>query len=260
MIALAAVVGAVAMAAAAGLTWWSQPFDDSLTGRIDAEASGAAALPELVPVALVVLAGLGATLATRGVARRLVGLLLAAAGLLVVVRSVVALSTPPAALAGQLVRPADAAAPATGHPVGPLLALLGALAVTAAGVLVLLGRGAGRRRALGARYERHRPTAGSGSAADAGPAAGSAALAAPATGGAAATDQPAGAADDGSPGSAAGDVDARTVDWWNQLDAGADPTAARSVDAPGAQSPGRARSEPDDPARPSQDSTERELG
>ncbi|GAA2011381.1 Trp biosynthesis-associated membrane protein [Nakamurella flavida] len=250
VIALAAVLGAIAMAAAAGFTWWSQPFDDSLTGRIDATASGAATLPELVPVALVVLAGLGATLATRGVARRLVGGLLVLAGLLVGVRAVLALFTPPAALAGQLVRPATATAEATGRPWGPLIAVVGALAVVVAGLLVVTGRGVGRRRTLGARYERRRPGSRTPGASTA------SMLPVPDPGRQDGVTSTAGSGpvgpDDGSGAGGAGDAEARTVDWWNQLDSGSDPTAG----ADGRQvvtrrdGPGGGATDPSDPPEP----------
>ena len=53
----------------------------------DLTAAGADCLPELVPVALVALAGFGATLATQGWLRRLVGAILLAGGLWVAVRA-----------------------------------------------------------------------------------------------------------------------------------------------------------------------------
>ena len=52
--------------AAAGMQWWSAEYLDALTGPITVTLSGAACVPELIPLALVGLAGLGAALATSG--------------------------------------------------------------------------------------------------------------------------------------------------------------------------------------------------
>ncbi len=70
---LAALAGAGCCAGAAALTWWSAEFTDSLVGAVTTTATGSQVLPELVPVALFALAGLGAAFATRGWPRRVVG-------------------------------------------------------------------------------------------------------------------------------------------------------------------------------------------
>ncbi len=132
-----AVLGAALAAAAASLTWTTDDRAGALTGP--AQQSGADVVPELVPVALVALAGVGATFATRGWARRMVGVLVAAGGLLLAVRSAAAW----VAAAGAV------------RPLGPLLAVLSGLLVLAAGALIAAGVGA---RRLGARYDA--PTAG----------------------------------------------------------------------------------------------------
>jgi len=94
---------------------------------------GADRYPWLEPLALAALAGAGALVALGGVGRVLVGALLSGCGLGVVV----------GAVAGM----------ADGLPVGwPLAALLGGLAIAAAGVLAA-ARGRGWPR-LGARYAR----------------------------------------------------------------------------------------------------------
>lgn len=187
------LAGAAACAGAAAMTWWTADYVDPLTGALTLTASGADCLPELIPVALVGLAGFGATLATQGWLRRVVGVILLAGGLLVAVRAGTAMVDAPAVLTGTLVRPADPAGPARLHPVGPLLALAGGVLVALAGALVAAGLG-GRRR-LGARFDA--PTA----------------------------NPPAG--DEGAPGST--DVG----DWWKALDTGADPTVANDPDSGG---------------------------
>ena len=195
LVAVLLIAGAAACAGAAAMTWWTADYVDPLTGPLTLTASGAGCLPELVPVALVGLAGFGAALATQGWLRRVVGVVLLAMGVLVAVRAAMAMLDAPAVLTGSLVRPADPAGPARLLPVGPLLALAGGVLIALAGFLVAAGLG-GRRR-LGARYDAPttrtaNPVAGSGAPADG----------------------------DGAPGSI--DVGG----WWKALDAGADPTVA----------------------------------
>jgi hypothetical protein len=129
-----AVLGAALAAVAATLTWATNERPDALAGPV--ELSGGDLVPELVPVALVALAGVGATFATSGWARRVVGLLVAAAGALLAARSAAVWAT------------ADPAA--TVRPLGPAVALLGGVAILAAGGMIAAGRG-GRR--LGSRYD-----------------------------------------------------------------------------------------------------------
>ncbi|MGS0688553.1 Trp biosynthesis-associated membrane protein [Nakamurella sp. GG22] len=184
---LPAIAGAALAAVAAGMQWWSAEYLDALTGPITVTLSGAACVPELIPLALVGLAGLGAALATAGPLRRLVGIVLFAAGATIAVRSAVALGAAPAGLAGSLTRPAELVGEAGLSPAGPVLATTGGLLMAVAGVLVIAGVGA---RPLGSKYKRtqrsgdRRPDA-----------------------------RPAGAAAD-------------PADWWKALDAGADPTEA----------------------------------
>ena len=146
-----AVAGAALAAVGAALTWWSADYLDPLTGPLVVTLSGADSVPELIPLALVGLAGLGAALATHGIPRRLVGVVLLVCGGVITVRSVLSVGSPPAALAGSLSRPADPVGAAQVHPVGPALAVLGGLLLASAGVLVVLGRGA--RARMGGRYD-----------------------------------------------------------------------------------------------------------
>jgi uncharacterized membrane protein (TIGR02234 family) len=188
LVAVLALAGAGLVALAAALTWWSADYVDALTGPLTIAVSGATAVPELVPLALVGLAGFGAALATRGVLRRTVGAVITLCGLVIAIRSVLLFSVPPAALVGDLTRPADPVGSPVLHPLGPVLGLLGGLSLAAAGVLVVLGVGA--RQRLGSRYD------------------------SPSRGAAATTVV-------GAPGAAAV---VETADWWKVLDAGVDPT------------------------------------
>lgn len=210
------LAGAAACAGAAAMTWWTADYIDALTGPLTLRASGADCLPELVPVALIALAGFGATLATQGWLRRVVGVILLAGGALVAVRAGLTMTRAPAVLTGSLVRPADPAGPAQLHPTGPLLALAGGVVIAVAGALVAAGLG-GRRR-LGARYDA--PTAARPGATSATqPVAQSAAQ--PATQSVAAP----------APVEAPASTDG--ADWWKALDAGDDPTVARGSDSGG---------------------------
>ena len=150
--AILAVAGAGLSALAAAMTWWSADYLDPLSGALTIAASGATCVPELIGLALVALAGFGAALATRGVLRRLVAMVIGLCGATLAVRSGLSLGHAPAALITGLIRPADPVGSAQLHPLGPLLAVLGGLLLVAAGVLV--GIGGGARRAIGTRYER----------------------------------------------------------------------------------------------------------
>lgn len=151
MMVLTALAGAGCCAAAAALIWWSAQFADSLAGAVSTTATGSEVLPELVPVALFTLAGLGATFATRGWARRIVGALVLVGGALVTVRSVVAMTAAPDRLHTVLTRPAMPVGQPQLHPLGPILAAVGGVLIVVAGVLIVIG--AGRARGMGARYD-----------------------------------------------------------------------------------------------------------
>ena len=188
VVAILAVAGAALAAVAAAVTWWSADYLDSLSGAVTIGATGGATVPELIPLALVGLAGFGAALATHGVFRRVIGVVISLCGLGIAIRSGMSFATEPGALVEQLTRPADRAGGATVHPLGPVLALLGGLLLAAAGVLVVLGLGA--RQRMSSRYDR---TTGTPTAA--------------------------GTRSEGT---------SDPSDWWKALDAGADPTIADS--------------------------------
>jgi len=195
VLAILALAGAGLAAIAAGLTWWSADYTDPLTGELTVTATGAGCVPELVPLALVGLAGFGAALATHGFARRLVGVVIELCGLAIAVFAALQFGTPPVSLVTDLTRPAVPVGAAQLHPIGPVLAVLSGALLAAAGTLVVLGLGAWRR--LGSRYDA--PTRAGARRTDAAAASG---------GGTAVPD--------------AGEVD--PADWWKALDAGADPT------------------------------------
>jgi uncharacterized membrane protein (TIGR02234 family) len=192
VIAVCAVLGAALAAVSAGLTWWTEDFADALTGPVTITASGSSVVPALVPVALVALAGLGAALATHGVLRRIVGVILVLGGALVAVRCGLALGSAPASLVQDLPRPADPVGAARLSPLGPLLGIAGGLLIAAAGGLIVAGRGA---RRMSTRYEAPGSVEAATRAEGAGTTAGRTA-----------------------------DAGQSTDDWWRAMDAGSDPT------------------------------------
>lgn len=200
--------------AGAGLTWyaagraWAVEVTDRPDPLPDIEVvhTGAQALPWLPALALVGLAGAGAVLATRGTARRLVGALLAVVGLTLAAGGL-------AALTG-VVSPTVSAAARTSTSAGwPAVAVLGAVLLLAGGLLTALR--SSRWPSMGARYER--PAAGgSDSTPDRSAAARSAGAGATGSAG-----RPMGAGTAGAEDRAS----RSTLDAWNALDRGEDPTA-----------------------------------
>jgi len=147
-----ALAGAGCCAGAAGIVWWHRDYRDSLTGALRVTLKGSQLLGELVPIALVALAGLGAMFAARGVLRRAVGVLVALGGVLVAVRSVLAAAHQPfTELAAELKRPATAEGLPALTVAGPAVAIAGALLIVVAGVLVATG--ADRARRMGSAYD-----------------------------------------------------------------------------------------------------------
>ena len=201
LLALLIIAGAAATVGAGGLTWWRQQHLDGLAGSVTTTATGSQTDALLVPTALVALAGFGAALATTGVLRRLVGLLLLAGGGVTAVLAIAGAVNAPARLLTSLTRPAESSSAPTLQPVGAVLGVLGGLLIAVVGVLLLSGYGA--RRALGSRYDaptsrRARATTRTESI----------------------EPSPSGRAVD-----PAVDADA-SAHWWKALDAGVDPTDA----------------------------------
>lgn len=155
LVVVSLVAAAAALWAASRGSWLTVTWADPLRGSVVARASGAEAEPVLVPWALLALAAVAGVLATTGWGRRVVGVVVALAGLVALWRG----------LAG-LAAPAPGGLPAAARRVGtvagvevtvwwPLLAALGALLMTVAGVLVTWRAGALPR--LGARYDAPTP-------------------------------------------------------------------------------------------------------
>ncbi|WP_190822430.1 Trp biosynthesis-associated membrane protein [Saccharopolyspora pogona] len=149
---LLALVAAGLMWGASALTWVGQryrtPFGTEVTGGF----TGEDLRPELVPMALAALAAVAAVLATGGLFRRVVGVLIAVAGGLLAWRAA-QLYTSGWFATG---KPADVPPGSTpigelsSQPYGPLLMAAGALLLFVAGLLVAFR--AGRMPAMGAKY------------------------------------------------------------------------------------------------------------
>jgi uncharacterized membrane protein (TIGR02234 family) len=196
---LALGVAAFALWLATRLVWLRAAYQSPLRGPVTVEVTGAQLRPELAAIALLAVAAAAAAVATSGWARRLVGVLVAAAGLWAIGLSWVWGGAAPAVPVAELSRgdrvggsaplvPADAVA--AGEPVTTAAALLG---LGAGLLLVLAGIGmvcwADAMPRLGARY------------------------AAPGT---------------------ARRVPDRDSQWWDALDAGEDPTLKGPPGDPGA--------------------------
>lgn len=209
MLALLIVAGAGLAVLAGSLTWWRQQHVDALAGAVTTTATGSQTDSLLVPAALVALAGFGAALATTGVLRRLVGLLLVLGGGVTAALAVIGAVTAPARLRTSLPRPAESSRTPDLQPIGAVVGGTGGLLIAGAGVLVVLGYGA--RRALGSRYDAPTSRRARAVAPD-GP---------PATGG---NVDP------------VADADA-SAQWWKALDAGGDPTEGRVPGGPSTTTP-----------------------
>jgi uncharacterized membrane protein (TIGR02234 family) len=140
---LVLVLAAVALWAASRFTWSWSVTRTPLRGNVVERADGSQAVPALVPLALLSLAGVAALLAVGGWLRRVVGALLLIAGLAVLW------------LAGSDLGAVFGSHP-SGYPASQVLAghtfaLLGGVLLVLVGVLVL--RAAGRLPKLGSRYE-----------------------------------------------------------------------------------------------------------
>lgn len=143
-------VAAAVLWGASRLTWVSQVVE-GVTGARSSTADGATAEPILVPWALLCLAAIGGLVATAGWGRRVVGTLVAVAGFWALLRAASGLLAPASEAPSVGVRPGDRPLPAEAVVGGPLLAILGALAMVAAGLLAV--RWAAVLPRMGARYD-----------------------------------------------------------------------------------------------------------
>ncbi len=154
-VALLILLGAALVAFAATRIWWTASYPDTPVGPYRTSATGSDTVPELIPVALVAIAGWGAALATRGVWRRIVGALVAAAGALVLVRVVVQWGSPPLEVLGRTPFVSGVPVDPMRHPWPMVLAAAGGLLVVLGGILLITG--SVRAQALSGRYDRTPP-------------------------------------------------------------------------------------------------------
>lgn len=154
---VAQAIGAAALLLLASRDWQTvrtvrpRPFGDDVLSVSGRTVDGA-----VTALALVALAGVVAVIATTGIARRIIGGLVAVAGLLAVWRVIGAMPAVSAGRAATLVRAAHPQVAGTPHvtvqPVWGVLSLVAAVLVAGAGVAIAF-YGA-RWRGLSARYER----------------------------------------------------------------------------------------------------------
>ncbi|PVZ11896.1 Trp biosynthesis-associated membrane protein [Actinomycetospora cinnamomea] len=144
------VVAAAVLWGASRATWVRQVVE-GLAGSRSSSADGATAEPILVPWALLCLAAVGGLLATAGWGRRVVGTLVAVAGLWAVLRGAAGLVAPASAALPVGMRPGDRPLPPEAVLAGPVLGVVGGLLMLLAGLLT--ARYAALLPRLGARYD-----------------------------------------------------------------------------------------------------------
>lgn len=140
MIVVALLLGALALWGASRLTWYAEFRDGGVRGTVLYRETGEQRATALVPLALLALAGVAGVVATGGWARRVLGVVLALAGVAAVW----------AGVAGVRFTGYADGLPVTQMLLGRGLAVLGGILVAAGGLAAV--KGAARAARLGARY------------------------------------------------------------------------------------------------------------
>ncbi|WP_353651127.1 Trp biosynthesis-associated membrane protein [Nakamurella sp. A5-74] len=156
-------LGVLLVAAGALVRWWSVTWTRPLLGEQRDTVTGSAAAPALMVFALAAIAGWAAAAGTRStVVRRVIGGSICVIGVAIGWVAVATAADGPQSVI--LARHPEAAGVQAAGLIGwgPALAVFGGVLLVAAGVVILLRRGAG---GMGARFERPGASAGSGSAA-----------------------------------------------------------------------------------------------
>lgn len=153
-VAVLLALGALAVWAASRMDWVGYTYENGLQPAVDGSFDGGTWASELTPLALLLLAGIAAMFAVRGWAQRLVGLVVAAAGATVVIRSVMALTS--AADPAEVIRLGELRAGSVvtasqTHPAPVVLAVIGGVLAAAAGLALIVRPRP--RRALPSKYE-----------------------------------------------------------------------------------------------------------
>ena len=135
---------------ASALDWGSRRYGTPFTGEKTFTAAGAVVRPELGPLALATLAAIAAVLATGGWMRRLIGMLVVAEGGLLGWRVADWYLRGSPLPMGDVPAGSTPLGPASVSPFGPLLVVVAALVLVAAGLVVALY--ARWMPAMGAKY------------------------------------------------------------------------------------------------------------
>lgn len=137
---LAAILGAGLIAGAAFVPWFSGDYRN-VAGPVTASLNGSQVVTGLVPLALVVVAALGAALMSRGLLRKLIGAVVLLVGIGVVATVVLAvLDVPIDQLRRQLVLGGEALTAPKRNLIGPILGVIGGLLTAAAGLFMVVVR------------------------------------------------------------------------------------------------------------------------
>lgn len=149
------VLGAAAAAGGSLPRWWTVHWVHRMLGAQTTEVVGRQAAPSLLVMAAVAIAGIGAVAAAGNVPRRVIGLLLAVVGALMVVVVLSAARSLPGAVITERYPQLERVIGGEPALIGPLISGAGGLLVLAGGLLVLGGnlRGQG----MGSRFDRRQP-------------------------------------------------------------------------------------------------------
>lgn len=151
------VLGAVVVGGGTLPRWWTAHWVQPILGEQATGITGRQAAPALLVIALVAMAGIGAVAAARGVLRRIIGLLVAVAGILAVIAAVAGSRSLPAAVVTDAHPQLERILGGDRSLFGPVIAAVGGVLVLVGGGLVTAGAFAGR--GMGSRFDRGpRPT------------------------------------------------------------------------------------------------------
>lgn len=151
------LAGAAALWGAGSMAWFTVAVPTATRGTVEASATGAQLQPVVTAVAALLAAAVAALIALSGTARRVLGVLVGAAGVtaVVLVLRVVAVPPTPAELASARAGLSTGGAPegigAVHATAAPWLAVAGAVVAVAAAVLLVVREP--RLPKLGSRYE-----------------------------------------------------------------------------------------------------------
>lgn len=155
VVVIALLVGVVAWGSAAAIPWARQEFYDELSGPVTMSVSGSTVVALLWPAVFVVIAGFAATALGGRWLQRSVGTVIAVIGLAVLAVTITSLlrGNSASSLSYLLPRPATPISDVIGLIIGPVIALLGSVTVVFSGILLVRGAQSAKASVRGVRYQ-----------------------------------------------------------------------------------------------------------